>query len=653
MKFNIHKLMDLKNPTDLDNYNPNKPIFYKNYLFHYLIMFDKLELLKLNKHPINKLNEENLDGLMLAAKYNNIPILKYLIKEYPEHILKHNSEGLNFINYIKNPNEIIKLIKEFPDIDWNYLFKFKNEKNIFFYCFLISKLNVKNLEWFISKYKFNPYFTLSSIILNYKLTDSEKINIFDKFTDIEINNKNYNNEGLIINLINLENIILTEYFVKRNIDLEYITKPYELFLSPFFYLYSKIILKGYDDFKKIEKILEIIWKKIKLDYNYVNKSGINYVGLVLQFNCKHCNSKILDKIIHEILINSPNESWLQLNLNKETPLFYLVKYPFNKYFKYIKNKKLNVQQKNNSGETVLDIAPEKWQEELKKLDNFKLEDIVLLDLNEYQHYTIFTATNIDLIIYFIYLSTKYKNLYIPKLDKNELNNIDSDIEYPWIILYEKEISFEKGKFKLYPNLNLNINNIRRNKQYDYAVLFLSQNLENNLKHANIIFYDFKNLIIERFEPYGDDGIENEIDNFLEETLTWNTGMKYLKPSKYLPKPGYQLLSNELDNKNQKNGDFGGFCLGWCIWYIEHRIKNNTINSITLNKKTLEKMLKLDDSIVEFIRNYSNTLFNKKIQIIKKICPEYTCVKNMSNAILSEKLTDKIYNYANNFFSVNK
>ena len=113
--------MDLKNPSDLDNYNPNKPIFYKNYLFHYLIMFDKIELLKLNKHPIYKFNEENLDGLMLAAKYNNMPILNYLIEEYPDEVQNHNSEGLNFINYIKNPNKIIKLIKDYPNINWEYL----------------------------------------------------------------------------------------------------------------------------------------------------------------------------------------------------------------------------------------------------------------------------------------------------------------------------------------------------------------------------------------------------------------------------------------------------------------------------------------------------------------------------------------------------
>jgi hypothetical protein len=90
-----------------------------------------------------------------------------------------------------------------------------------------------------------------------------------------------------------------------------------------------------------------------------------------------------------------------------------------------------------------------------------------------------------------------------------------------------------------------------------------------------------------------------------------------------------------------------------------KVKNikETLNKLFIaknsDKKTLEKMLRLDNSIVEFIRNYSNTLFNKKIQIIKKICPEYTCIKNMSNIVLSEDIKDKIYNYANKFFSSNK
>jgi len=645
MKFNIQKMIDIKTPKDLENFNPNKPIFYKNYLFHYLIMFDKLDLLKLNKHPIYQFNEENFDGFMIAAKYDNISILKYLIKEYPDYIQNHNSEGLNFINYISEPTKIIRIIKDFPDINWEYMLKFKNDKNIDFYRFIISQLDNDDIKLFISKYKFNSYYTLSALLLNEIINDSDKIKIFDNFTDIEINNKNYDNQGLIIDLIDLENLKLIEYFVKRNLDLEYIIKPNTLFISPFLYLYSKIIvnlkLEKYN--KIIDKILKIIWNKIKLDYNFTNKDGINYVQMVLQFDISKCNSKILDNIVDEILINSPNESWVHVNLKKETALFYLVKYPIDKYLKYVKNKKLYVKQKNKKGVSVLDFAPEEWGNELKKLDNYKVDDKIDLDIKKYQHHTKFTATITDIKIYFIYLSNKYKNLYIPKI--NNPNNIHTN--YSWIILYEK------NKIDIHPNLNMNINNIRRENKYDYALLFLSQTLDDDLKHANIILYDLKNLTIERFEPYGDDGIESEIDDILDEELSWNTGMKYLRPNDYLPKPGYQLLSNENNIYNQKVGDFGGFCLGWCIWYVEHRIKNSKIDSITLNKKTLEKLLRLDDSLNEFIRNYSNKLFDEKYKILKNICPENNCIKEkaISNIILSNEDIDKIDNYTEQFFNL--
>lgn len=646
MKFNIQKMMDIKNPKDLEQFNENKPIFYKNYLFHYLIMFDKLELLKLKKHPIFKFNEDNMDGFMLAAKYENFPILEYLIKEYPDYVQNHNSEDQNFINYISNPKKLIKLIKKFPEINWEYLLKFKNEKKIDFYRFIISQLEAEDIKWFVSKFKFNSYYTLSAILLNESLKDSEKIKIFDLFSDKEINSKNFENQGLIIDLINLENTKLVEYFVKRNIDLEYIIKPNTIFISPFFYLYSKVIsLKT----NKMDEILEIIWKKIKLDYNYMNKDGINYLQLVLKLDCDDCKSKVLNKIKEEIIENSPEDSWNHVNLDKETALFYLVKYPIEKYLKYIKNKKLNVYQKNKEDQTVLEFAPEKWANELKKLsdqtgskDKSK-KDLIKLDLQKYQHQTKFTATMMDIIIYFVYLSKKYKNLYIPKI----YNPMDTREDYPWVINYEKD------KMDIHPNLNMVINNIRREKKYDYGLLFLGQTLNNDLKHANILLYDFKNLTIERFEPYGNDGIESEIDEILEEELTWNTGLKYLKPQDYLPRPGYQLLSNENNIYNQKVGDFGGFCLGWCIWYVEHRLKNNKIDVITLNKKTLEKLLRLDDSLNEFIRNYSNKLFDEKYKILKKICPDNKCIKEkeISNLVLSSEEQDKIFNFADKFFGI--
>lgn len=35
MKFSIEKIMGLKNSKDIEKINVNKPLFYKNYLFHF------------------------------------------------------------------------------------------------------------------------------------------------------------------------------------------------------------------------------------------------------------------------------------------------------------------------------------------------------------------------------------------------------------------------------------------------------------------------------------------------------------------------------------------------------------------------------------------------------------------------------------------
>ena len=52
-------------------------------------------------------------------------------------------------------------------------------------------------------------------------------------------------------------------------------------------------------------------------------------------------------------------------------------------------------------------------------------------------------------------------------------------------------------------------------------------------------------MIERFDPYGNTtSLDGDIDNVLEEELTWNTGLTYLKISDYLPTTGFQTISDE-------------------------------------------------------------------------------------------------------------
>ena len=151
-------------------------------------------------------------------------------------------------------------------------------------------------------------------------------------------------------------------------------------------------------------------------------------------------------------------------------------------------------------------------------------------------------------------------------------------------------------------------------------------------HANILIYDYKLMTIERFEPYGNTAsIDGLIDDVLEEELTWSTGLKYLRPNSYLPGAGFQSISDEQNIMHQKRGDFGGFCLAWCLWYLETKLKNPDIESKTLVEKLINKLNKLDIFFIEYIRNYSNKINKKRIEYMKQ---SGISDKNISNIILS-------------------
>ena len=637
MKFNLEKIIKIETRKELNNYDLNKPIFYQNYLFHYLIILNKLDILKMEEFPVFKINEDGLDGFMLAAKYDNFPILKYLLKKYPQYAQNHNNEGLHFINFISNPSKLISIMKEYESIDWYYLFKFKKEKDIDYYSYFVSVLNYNDLKWFVEKYnKFPKYYILKGILRNEKLSNNEKINIFDKFSNKEINEKGVENYGLIYDLIELQDAEMTKYLVNKNLDLDYIIRPSTHFITPFNIIYTRINLYFS---KNLEKILEFTWDKFKevIDLNHVTKYGVSYLESVLSIDNQN-DIKIIEKINDYILKNSPDSIWNRIYFKKNN-LFYIINKPFKTYHKYLDNRELDVTVKNFDNKTVLDLANPEWKEYLMKAKKYKPNINIDLEVHKYQHHTQFTSTLLDIMIYFIYLDKKYKNLYIPKIFEPEYEKRD----FPWLILYSES----DNALITHPKLNFLINSVRREKSHDLGIVFLSLTIGKDLKHANILIYDFNRLTIERFEPYGDDGIDDVLDNYLDEELTWNTGFKYLRPKDFMTKPGYQLISDE-GYSSLKPGDFGGFCLGWCIWYLEHRLRNLKVDPKLLNQKTIEKLLKLDDSFTEYIRNYSNKLFEMKKSIGKKI---NLTEKNLSNIHHSKDDENKIIQFAESYFGL--
>ena len=177
--------------------------------------------------------------------------------------------------------------------------------------------------------------------------------------------------------------------------------------------------------------------------------------------------------------------------------------------------------------------------------------------------------------------------------------------------------------------------------------YLSLRSDDGGLHANIIIYDFNNLTIERFDPYGDTvSFYKNLDDILEEELTWNTGFKYLKPSDYMPVTGFQTISDELNPYKQKPGDFGGYCLAWCTWYLEHRIKNINIKPKELIKKLIKKLSNENISFMENIRNYANKLNDaRKIHLLKAGIDN----NSISNDTLPQQSENKINQYILNTF----
>ena len=591
MKIDFKKIIEINNLSELKKYKINQPIFMENYLFHYLIMFNKLDILKLVEFPIYHENEESLNGFHLAAKYNNIEILIYLIKTYPMFIYNKNKHDKYFIDYMKNPLLLLDI-----QLKWDVLIS----------QILLNKIclenNYNDILLLLAKYK--PKYAMNNLILNKNLSTNEIIKILDKLTIEELNLRDENDLNIIFNTITKKNSIILKYLIKRNIDIDYYT-IYNTY-SPL----KTAILVGME---------KIIWNKIKKNFNYeaTNKNLETIAHFILN---KNNNINLDNETIIDILINCSDDIWNQYDINKVTPLQLLITFDFNKYHYLIKNKSVQLTNINSTN---------KWYSFLKTLPKYKPDkNNIILKKYKYSHYNMFQSKFKDMIIYVLYLQNKYKNLYIPMINNSS---------FPWFINYENE-----NEYIIHPKLNKLINNERRNKTYDFAFCYLSLVNADNGLHANAIIYDFNKMTVERFEPYGNTvKYDLELDNILKKELTLYNGFKYIKPSDYMPVAGFQTISDELNPYNQKSGDFGGYCLAWATWYLEHKIINNKVSNKKLIDKLIKKIPLLNISFMEYIRNYANKLNDHRVKILLQANIDEKDISNLNN----DKETDfKLNNF---------
>ena len=651
MKLNLKEISKIKSKKDLNKYDLDKPIFLENYLFHYLILFDNLKALKLMKFPIYKTDVNNYNGFHLAAYNEFYDILEYFIKEYPDYIYNVNSSYNNFLHYLDpNTDFYLKILKN-KSIDKDLILYNVNNNNLscldllFEFGSYENIMEVIKLGIDINKFEGQPSFFL--ILNNIHLSDNNIISILKELT------KRFDNVYKLID-VNLMNFSWLAFgsrklkIIKNVIDKVDLNQTlpitgYNLFRS----IYATD--EEYGDFA----ISKMIWNKIKDRddlFEKINMYGDNLAHFILD-KSKYGRSDL--DFEKEILSKCKDSDWNEVNIEKNTPVHFLVLLDFDKYKSVLKNRKINLKLKNENNESCIDLASSKWCNYLKKLhnDNFEIErDNLKLNEYKYSHGNLFSATFLDLGIFAKHMDKKYKQLYLPKYIEIEENSLwdgglifpdpflENYLNFPWLIIWNR-----KNNYWIHPYLNQLINDVRRTKSHEYCCVYLSIRLPDGGLHASIVLYDFKRNTIERFDPYGDTTlVDYDLDEVLEEELTWNTGLTYLKANDYMSPVSFQTISDETNSFNTKLGDFGGFCLAWSLWYLEHRMLNDRIDPKKLINKTIKKLMNKNNlKFSEFIRNYANNINKDRYKTLKKIgIPE----KRISDERLSLNYEIKIFNF---------
>ncbi len=361
---------------------------------------------------------------------------------------------------------------------------------------------------------------------------------------------------------------------------------------------------------------------------------------------KNLSKNILFKILFLSDVNSKN-------IDKLTPLYLLIQHHnWRDYIQVLKRKKTLVLAKHGD-KSVKELLEEKkdLEEFIKKVKPAKIvyeeKPNSLLIKTENVIYGKFNSNMLHSLIYTVILLSKYQNLSVPfqyfNINKanterdfnkhvNMLNREDdksinelmmsySNMFYqltPYVIIWRDE-----NRYYIHKDITFHMKKSLLSNVIRFIFIKLTLVTETGSSHANIIIYDKKTGIFERFDPYGNVPYLNtkQLDKMLE-TMFKKFFEKekhkfvYYSPEKLLNGASFQILSNDGNSYTKKLGDPIGYCLAWTLWYLEQRINNPDINPKQLIKKLYSEILfygknDKDNAFINYIRNYATVLDDMK------------------------------------------
>lgn len=296
------------------------------------------------------------------------------------------------------------------------------------------------------------------------------------------------------------------------------------------------------------------------------------------------------------------------------------------------------------------------------------------DVNKSIH-GLFNSDTFHSVIYTLELLKKYKNLGIPyqryigdkyvndniknglyNLYKDTYGSMITDIvkiynDYFYELLPYLIVWRGPNEYYINPDLDFYIQRCIISKKIRFICLKLTMVISPNGTHANLIIYDKKTNLLERFEPYGimpyldSDILDNLLKKKMEKIL--NKKVIYYNHEAKMNKIGLQTISNDDKVGVKKLGDPVGYCLAWIFWYLEMRLSNpnvepekmmdNAILKIINNNKD-ESIEKNNKMFINFIRNYANKLNELKNNFLIKAGIDK---ENIYNLVLSKSDQQKL------------
>lgn len=681
-----------------DNYKIliDKKYIYKkyiddNYLIHYSIIYNNInffkDLLNYDKKLLYKKNKFDETILHIASKYKLYDFINYILKLDIKLLdYKDNLNNLCLHYLIDNPNIIIKIFDEYSN----------KIKNFDLNCISVNKgtllLNFIKLS---DDNNDNIYYKLIEYLINFNINVNVPYNIPPLIYSVK--NDKYNitkllltNKKIEVNVIDSNNVTSIFYAIKNN----YIN-ILKLLIK------NKINVNYFDTMNNIQLINFAIKCKNKevLEILLSNEINVNIYDNTLNLPINYAIKNNIDKDIIKKLLIKTNNLNIQ-NVDGNTTLHYLIKYKNWYIFEQILLKKeLDIFIENKEKKSILNLVKNKKKiinlvaksyiiyaknnnddksKFIKKICNKKLDSIKCIKIindylkkiksnilindnikfniisNKFSKFNIFNPIYIYINFLYLYLCKKYDNIIFPylnkiyKLDKleNKKNNLVINKINNWINLnnkfgYKQKYMdiywYDKNIYWINPFFKKAFLHVYKKKRYIIISLIL---INKDTNHQNILIYDNKKNILERFEPYGVINNSNSIDldNFIFKYFkNFICNLKYNSPSKYMNRIGFQNISeNENKIDNLKIGDPIGYCVGWCFWYVEMKISNSNLNSVTLINKSIKYIINNNNSFTEYIRNYSNNLFLylKKIFLENNLSENILLYKNLNKKNLN-------------------